>query len=557
MKLKSSGLLSVALPVIIAILGTVFLVSYLSPWRAVSTDSFTYLRMAQEIQRGQWHIDNWVRGAFSVPPLYPLLVAISEWFFRDFERAGTMVSVAASGLLVIPVFYLARYFCNARAAWFVMPLVVLNPIYLSYASIPLTESLFTFIFLSCMAATCGALRSKRPLLWLAAGMLSGAAWMTRDVGIIAPFVTMGWAAAERWFHKLSFSKFVRNAALLTLGIIMIAGPLKLMIFLDLRGVANLHRNCMTCILMLPDLRDGMEREKYLGGLNEEGTEYTFVEVMKNPPPVVDMIKSSDIIFRKFVTNGVEIAASMHVLLRSAFLVFLLAGILAAAFYRKGGSCIPMERLLFPGVWFLFYILFYMLAGGFTGAIGPERYLVPLMPVLGIWASGGISLISGLADKIKLRYAGMIVSLLCLGVILMPHKGSLMQIGDIMESLKNKAEFYKKGGAGLKESVRKPGGRRITIMARSPFLPYYAGADWVLLPYGKYQEVIKFARSRDVDFLSIDIPTVELRPQVAFLLNPNVNLPEIEKHSWISSRDNPDELFHILYFVNRSDRIRRE
>src|SRR3990172_13170714 len=105
MNLKSSNLYSVVLPISISMLGTAIFVAYLSPWSAGVTDATMYLRMAQEIQKGRWHIDNWSRGSYVGPPLYPLFVAILEWFFKDFERAGTIVSIAASSLLVIPIFF--------------------------------------------------------------------------------------------------------------------------------------------------------------------------------------------------------------------------------------------------------------------------------------------------------------------------------------------------------------------------------------------------------------------------------------------------------------------
>jgi len=89
------------------------------------------------------------------------------------------------------------------------------------------------------------------------------------------------------------------------------------------------------------------------------------------------------------------------------------------------------------------------------------------------------------------------------------------------------------------------------MARSPFLPYYAGADWVVTPYGEYQDIVKFAKNRNVDFLNVDKQSVLLRPQLSFLMNPRVNIPEMEKYYWISSKKNPEEHYLVLYKMNRS------
>ena len=134
---------------------------------------------------------------------------------------------------------------------------------------------------------------------------------------------------------------------------------------------------------------------------------------------------------------------------------------------------------------------------------------------------------------------------------MTYKNGLIQTRHALDASKKKVELFKIEGAYLKKSVRKPDAHNITIMARSPFLPYYAGADWVILPYGEYQEIIKFAKNRHVDILCMDKQAVALRPQLSFLMNPHVNIPEMEKYSWISSKENPEELYLVLYVINRN------
>jgi len=549
MNLRSSNIYSVVLPIIISMLGTAILAAYFSPWSAVNSDSIIYLRMAQEIQKGHWHIDNWGRGSYSGPPFYPLLVAISEWFLKDFERAGIIISIAASSLLVIPIFLLARYFYSIRVAWFIIPIAILNPYYLSLASLPLTESLFTLILLSCLFLTYCALKSKIPLLWCAVGILSSAAWMTRDVGIIIPFISMCWVIMDRWFNKVSFTNIAKNAALLTLGIMIITVPFKLMMFLDLRNVSESPVISVSHALMMPDLRDTMEREEYMLGLNKDSTDYAFVEAQKNPPSVGEILINSDIILKKYIVNCIEVAKSIHVILGTLFILFVIVNIVALISYGIKEPNILIWQLLFPGVYVIFYILFYSFAGAFTGALGPERYLVPLIPVLGVWAVGGICKITILADKINLRHTGIVASFLCLGIILISYKNDLMHKKYILNASKDKIELYKMAGTSFRKSMRKPGANNITIMARSPFLPYHAGADWVAMPYGEYQEILKFARNRNVDYLGVDKYSVLLRPQLSFLMNRHANIPDMEKSYRIGSKKDPEEYLFVLYKIN--------
>jgi len=120
-------------PLILGVAGAVALCSYISPWAAVKPDSTIYLRMAEEIQKGYWHIDQWGRGAYSGVPMYPMLVALVEWVIPGLETAGTLAAIMPAAIVVVPLFFLARHFYGKKAAWIVIPLTIFNPWYLAYA----------------------------------------------------------------------------------------------------------------------------------------------------------------------------------------------------------------------------------------------------------------------------------------------------------------------------------------------------------------------------------------------------------------------------------------
>jgi len=58
-----------------------------------------------------------------------------------------------------------------------------------------------------------------------------------------------------------------------------------------------------------------------------------------------------------------------------------------------------------------------------------------------------------------------------------------------------------------------------IMARKAWVPFYAGAETVQLPYASLDAMLDYARHKHVRFLVMDGITAGLRPHFAYLLNP--------------------------------------
>jgi len=77
--------------------------------------------------------------------------------------------------------------------------------------------------------------------------------------------------------------------------------------------------------------------------------------------------------------------------------------------------------------------------------------------------------------------------------------------------------YKLAGQWLKEQ----GESDIRIMSREASTAYYGGGTLIMLPYASLQDVLDYAKRRQVDYLVISRPIVEkLRPQLKELLEPD-------------------------------------
>jgi len=84
--------------------------------------------------------------------------------------------------------------------------------------------------------------------------------------------------------------------------------------------------------------------------------------------------------------------------------------------------------------------------------------------------------------------------------------------------------HKEVGQVLKEKLP-PGSK---MMDREPFITYYAGGRYVVIPFEPYERIINFARYNGVDYLVIDSTIIQtLRPQLNFLISGKGVSPELK------------------------------
>ena len=389
------------------------------------------------------------------------------------------------------------------------------------------------------------------MLWFIVGIMAGSAWMTRDAGIIMPFFSILWLAIGMWKKRCSPLGIVRNSGALLLGIILIYAPFKILMTLDQKSMHNTPKTSIAFNLIIPDLRNTMEREIYTSKLNGSSTEYALTEAQKVSPKLSDALLQHwrKILYRFGVNIGLMIA-SMYSMLGLIASLFVLIGIsLGKSSLRKESERFPFP-LLFIGSYIIIYFIFYATAGGFTGALFPERYLVPIIPLLGIWAVTGILISGEFIRKFKVKHLDKVIILLCLGIILSIYLQNILQLRTFSQQRLKKVEFYKLLGESIRKASHSHGMEEISVMTRSPYLSYYSGASFVLLPYGEYPEVIKFAKQKGVDFLYVDVAVIFQRPQLSSLLNSNTSLPELERVYNKHSRKDNNKLLAVLYKIKK-------
>jgi len=67
-----------------------------------------------------------------------------------------------------------------------------------------------------------------------------------------------------------------------------------------------------------------------------------------------------------------------------------------------------------------------------------------------------------------------------------------------------------------------------VMSRYPAIAFYADSRWEPTPNADYARVVTYARASDVDYFVLDeCETLDLRPQLAFLLDESAVVSDVE------------------------------
>ncbi|HYL80675.1 MAG TPA: glycosyltransferase family 39 protein, partial [Candidatus Acidoferrum sp.] len=111
----------------------------------IEADGYYYLKIAEQIRSG----GNPFHPLFH--PFYPILVAGAEWFVRDAERAGRLVSAVTGTLTILPAAFLARRLFDSRVAVGTAVFVAVHPLLVLASTYVLCEATYALLITTAAA----------------------------------------------------------------------------------------------------------------------------------------------------------------------------------------------------------------------------------------------------------------------------------------------------------------------------------------------------------------------------------------------------------------------
>lgn len=156
----------------------------------IARDGMLYVGIARMINHGMWLdlVGDW----FLFNP-YPALIALLNRWGLDFDFAGQLVSALASSLAVVPLYLWCRNAFDSRIAQLSAVTYAFHPVLLRFSGQVLREGLYWCLMLWAVYTFWMAARSRSWWSFIAAGLLTTGAALTRMEGAVVFLLGALWA----------------------------------------------------------------------------------------------------------------------------------------------------------------------------------------------------------------------------------------------------------------------------------------------------------------------------------------------------------------------------
>jgi len=474
----------------------------------VGTDEVIYIALGKNLWSG---LGFQLQGhpITMCPPLLPIVAGFFSLFTENLELGTNFTYVAFGGGMVIPYFYLARRIYGVRVARRASFFLAFFPgLLLSFYWGSMTGPLYTFLLVTTLLFLHRGLTEGRTIDFSITGILLALVYLTRSEGLLFSLVLFSFAVLTFAMKRCLFQKkTVINLLLMALSCILISAPYP--IFLK-KSSGELSISGKTKLILAVGNMDLETRERMAGKLNEEGTEFfDYTELVKEKTVLGMILENPKVLVGGSFLQFKNFFATL--ICWKVFPAFLLGFVLLGLF-RDPWDRARLETEVFLVVACVPFLVF------LTFRIWP-RYLLPMTPVLLLWAARGVTALEDWTWKsstmIEPKKAPMRRWVLFLPGILfsIPLLTILVAKPIKARRLVQYPVEYRAAGSWMDENLPADA----MILARKPELSYYARRLMHPLPNEELPAVLRYARRHGIEYLVVDEFFILTRPQVAFLL----------------------------------------
>ncbi len=379
--------------------------------------------------------------------LYPFAAVPFGLIYGDAEAGLRLLSILSGAALVIPSMVIAKRLWGSRAALFAGLLIALHTNLLLYSAAAMTESFFSLLIMLALLSFLGAVRDGGRRGVMLAGLLLGLACLVRheaQILLVVPLVFLLAGAGGHGPRRPAAARIV-SSLLLVLFFVLPMIPHAFLIhektgrwFVQSKASVNLSSPLIW--------DEGLERERYVYTLNEDGTDRRINEI-GSTNPIEIILNGKREIAGRYLRELADGAERLPPLLVTPFLLLLVPlGLFCRRWRSRAEELLLLAFGLFP---FVLYPLFDM----------HLRYLVPYLPVLLMWGGAGCAALTGWIEENISR--SRIVSAAALFVIfasLVPystHRYAMIRKGERLE-YRQVGEWLGRHGGGTARIIAPPG-----------------------------------------------------------------------------------------------------
>jgi hypothetical protein len=496
--------------VFLALLGLAVTVriAYAIPYHVCFGDESAYLYLAQNLFEGKGYTFYNGVSELHFPPLFPIALGLLNFAVDDWEIVSRVAYVVFGGLLLCPIYLLARRIYGVAVARIAAMVTALLPAFTS--GVLFAETLGEPLYLLCLA--CGiyqlylAFADGTVRSHLLAGIAFSLAYLTRPEAMLYFFLALG-TLPLFWFILRRFSP--REAAIrlgvLAAAFFIVASPYLAFIRRE-AGMWTLSTKGQTTYVTTRALVpkdgkvDGAAFLRDTWGLDGKGEVLFFAHEFGHKPPF--FIENRERLLPDALANlgHVEWTFRKHSFLGKRLLWLALAGLAVSLLWRR--------RSIYPEV---FHLLLLTPLTAFLLFFIKERYLYPALIPCILWIACGIEAILSLIERgasFRILAAPWRRRTLQACVLLLAG-AFLVRTG---YQVFRKAHAEQPDITALAQAIRNhiPAGAPVV----SPYVhfAFHAGRPWLPLPVATLDEVRRFAMARGASHIAVCAWKLDARPE---------------------------------------------
>jgi hypothetical protein len=433
-------------------------------------------------------------------PLYPLLSIVLDYTMHDLETSSKIVSAFAGGILVPIVYAITNRLFGQAAGILAALLVGFNPVLIYYSLIASPEMTYLVFYFGAVNAFYAWLSRQSFLLASLSGVLTGLAYLTRPEGAFL------FGLLSTVFLGLAIERARKHQAVLlkrTLKSLVAYGCTVLVISFPYAAAVNLETNQWTLSPRSSfNLPVGIIPDDQLLRLSEDKS-----RILPRPQPTLSelLVQAPGKVAKKYASNVgqfVDTVAPQLFLSKPLFylsLIFLLtSGWIARArlpeYLTLVGSLAPL--LIVPFYFVEVRVCMFVLPCFLIAAAGCVVKLAQKIPHFEVRLQS-VSSVTGKWESVATLFL-VTASIAAVDYMLLrPRVASKGSYG-----IDHKIAGLWLGGL-TKDQPEMDLPREQKVLARKPWVAFYARATPVLIPHGSISDILRFAKANKIDYLVVD------------------------------------------------------
>lgn len=426
----------------------------------IHNDGIEYIRHARQIFSGDWSIGK-------THPFYPALIAFGRLFVSNEEIAGILVSVIMGSLTVFPIYFLGKSIFNKKIGVLSSIFAITQPFLYMQSGSVLTEATFHF-FLATSVFLGWELFNKGKLLYIVSfSLFATLAYLTRPEAIGLPMIVCLWILCSNpILKKREWRKRICLFSLTIIFFIIFSAPY----LLQLRHEMGKWQISKKVTISFEPLSGEEDIE-----MIKVKKEFSLFSILKSPFLLIEKI-------------GVGILKSLYIFQQvfNPILSFLL--VIGFILNRR-------KPFLWKGHIYLISFIIY-----FFGFVHPffwitRRFTSHVLSISLSWAAIGFL---GLSQWINQKWREKGFSNTFNIVLLFSILIFLFIQGRVIHDREHRL-IQKEAGIWMRDHL--PKGAK--LMSRLPQEAFYSDLQWVRMPEGSEEEIVKKAYSMKVQYIIIE------------------------------------------------------